>query len=98
MRPDSCTSQVSRVLLATIRSIHSGATFMTDSGLNKIRLLAFTLVLAATSCAQRHSSVPEEIAKTRGSTPEEIAKTYGLDSFRQIEAIRYTWNGQFSGA
>ena len=70
---------------------------MTDSSLNKIRLLAFTLVLAATSCAQRHSSVPEQIAKTHGSTPEEIAKTYGLDSFGQIEAIRYTWNGQLPG-
>ena len=70
---------------------------MTDSGLNKIRLLAFTLVLVATSCAQRHSSVSEQIAKTHGSTPEEIAKTYGLDSFGQIEAIRYTWNGQLPG-
>jgi len=27
-----------------------------------------------------------------------LAKTYGLDSFGQIEAIRYTWNAQFPGA
>jgi hypothetical protein len=26
---------------------------------------------------------------------EQIAKTYGLDSFGQIEAIRYTWNIEF---
>jgi hypothetical protein len=52
-----------------------------------IRFLVFgVLVLAATSCAQKRSSVPEQ-----------IAKTYGLDSFGQIEAIRYTWNAQFPG-
>jgi hypothetical protein len=28
---------------------------------------------------------------------EEIAKTYGLDSFNQVEAIRYTWNGEIPG-
>lgn len=38
------------------------------------------LVLAATSYAQKPPIV------------EQIAKTYGLDSFSQIEAIRYTFN------
>src|SRR6266542_1014327 len=74
--------------------------FMTSSSPNMIRLLAFTvltLVLAATSCAQKRSSVPEQIAKAYGSVPEQIAKTYGLDSFGQIEAIHYTWNAQFPG-
>ena len=28
---------------------------------------------------------------------EKLAKTYGLDSFGQIEAIRYTWNATFPG-
>jgi len=28
---------------------------------------------------------------------EKIAKTHGLDSFGQVEAIRYTFNAQFSG-
>ncbi len=73
---------------------------MTSSSPNMIRLLAFTvltLVLAATSCAQKRSSVPEQIAKAYGSVPEQIAKTYGLDSFGQIEAIHYTWNAQFPG-
>lgn len=52
-----------------------------------IRLLAFgVLVLAATSWAQ-----------TRPPVLEQIAKTYGLDSFGQVEAIRYTWNGEIPG-
>src|SRR5215471_13836022 len=55
--------------------------------LTPIRLLVFgVLVLAATSWAQ-----------TRSPIAEQIAKTYGLDSFGQIEAIRYTFNLQFPG-
>jgi hypothetical protein len=51
-----------------------------------IRIHAFgLLVLAATSWAQK-----PPIA-------EQIAKTYGLDSFGQIEAIRYTWNLELPG-
>ena len=47
--------------------------------------LAFAvLVLAATSWAQ-----------TRPPIVEQLAKTYGLDSFGQIEGIRYTFNAQF---
>ena len=45
------------------------------------------LVFAATSWAQ-----------TRPPIAEQIAKTYGLDSFGQIEAIRYTFNLQVPGA
>jgi hypothetical protein len=44
------------------------------------------LLLAVTSWAQ-----------TRAPIAEEIAKAYGLDSFGQIDAIRYTWNAQFPG-
>ena len=33
-------------------------------------------------------------AQTRPSIVEQLAKTYGLDSFGQIEAIRYTFNLQ----
>src|ERR1700674_4769807 len=44
------------------------------------------LVLAATSWAQARPPIAEQ-----------IAKTYGLDSFDQIEAIRYTFNAQFLG-
>jgi len=50
-------------------------------------LLAFgALVLAANSWAQQRPPILEQ-----------IAKTYGLDSFGQIEAIRYTWNGEIPG-
>jgi hypothetical protein len=52
-----------------------------------IPLLAFALLtLVVTSGAQ-----------SRPPIAEQIAKTYGLDSFGQIEAIRYTWNAQFPG-
>jgi hypothetical protein len=36
-------------------------------------------------------------AQTRPPIAEQLAKTYGLDSFGQIEAIRYTFNVQFPG-
>jgi hypothetical protein len=52
-----------------------------------IRLLAFAmLVLATTSWAQERPPILEQ-----------IAKTYGLDSWGQIAAIRYTWNGEITG-
>jgi len=57
---------------------------------NRVTIIGLTgfwvLVLAATSWAQ-----------TRPPILEQIAKTYGLDSFGQIEAIRYTWNGEITG-
>jgi hypothetical protein len=46
-------------------------------------LLLVVLVLAATSWAQNRPPIAEQ-----------IAKTYGLDSFSQIEAIRYTFNAE----
>jgi hypothetical protein len=52
-----------------------------------IRALAFAvLVLAANSWAQKRPPIIEQ-----------LAKTYGLDSFGQIEAIRYTFNVDFPG-
>ena len=58
------------------------------SRLNLIRLLAFgmLLVLPASSTAQQSPPIAEQ-----------VAKTYGLDSFGQIEAIRYTWNAELPG-
>ena len=57
------------------------------SRVSKIRFLAFAVVaLTATSLAQ-----------TRPPILEQIAKTYGLDSWGQVEAIRYTWNGEITG-
>jgi len=61
---------------------------MTNSGRATVTsILAFVvLVLASTSWAQ-----------TRPPVFEQMAKTYGVDSFGQIDAIRYTWNAQFPG-
>jgi hypothetical protein len=52
-----------------------------------IRLLVFgVFLLSATSWAQ-----------TRPPIVEQIAKAYGLDSFGQIDAVRYTWSGEIPG-
>ena len=57
------------------------------SHVRMIRRLTFgVLVLAAILWAQQRPPIIEK-----------IAKTYGVDSFGQIEAIRYTWNAQFPG-
>ena len=40
---------------------------------------------------------PNSRAQQRAPVLEQIAKTYGLDSYGQIEAIRYTWNGEIPG-
>ena len=36
-------------------------------------------------------------AQERAPILEQIAKTYGIDSWNQVEAIRYTWNGEIPG-
>jgi len=60
---------------------------MTKSSRLMIGLLGFAvLALAATSSAQ-----------TRPPILEQIAKTYGIDSWDQVQAIRYTWNGEIIG-
>jgi hypothetical protein len=43
-------------------------------------------ILPATSGAQQRPAIAEQ-----------VAKTYGLDSFGQIEGIRYTFNAEFPG-
>src|SRR5882724_1531903 len=53
----------------------------------RVRFLVLgVLFLAATSWARQRPPVLEQ-----------IAKTYGLDSFGQIDAIRYTWSGEILG-
>lgn len=56
--------------------------------LDVIRLLAFSmlLILAPTSQAQQLPPIAEQ-----------MAKTYGLDSFGQVEGIRYTFNVELPG-
>jgi hypothetical protein len=58
------------------------------SRIDRIPLLIFSMlwILPATSGAQQRPPIAEQ-----------LAKTYGLDSFGQIEAIRYTFNLQFPG-
>src|ERR1700730_7880451 len=66
-----------------------GGTFMTIlTQLHVIRLLALgmLLILPATSGAQQHPPILEK-----------LTKTYGLESFGQIEAIRYTFNVEAPG-
>jgi hypothetical protein len=58
------------------------------SRLKLIFLLAFGLVLVLPAASRAEESTP---------IAQQIAKTYGLDSFGQIEAIRYTWNAEFPG-
>jgi hypothetical protein len=64
--------------------------FMTNlSRLDVIRFFAFSmllLLLPATSWAQQRPPIAEQ-----------MAKTYGLDSFGQIEGIRYTFNAELPG-
>jgi|SRR5215813_3640485 len=69
--------------------------------LNRSKTICFlvfvVLIIAATSCSQKRPSVSEQTPKTAGVTAEQLAKTFGLDSFGQVEAIRYTWSAQFPG-
>ena len=52
-----------------------------------VGLLSFGVLVFATSCW----------AQNRPPILEQVAKAYGLDSYGQIEAIRYTWSAQFPG-
>lgn len=55
--------------------------------IGKAVLLALALLLL----------LPTTTAQQRSTVAEQLAKTYGLDSFSQIDAIRYTWNGEVPG-
>lgn len=58
-----------------------------SSRITIIGLVGFwVLVLAATSWAQERAPILDK-----------IAKTYGIDSWDQIQAIRYTWDGEIPG-
>ena len=65
--------------------------------LKSICFLAFGLLLVATtSCTHQNPSVAAP--ESSKISAEQIAKAYGLDTFGQIEVVRYTWHGQFPGA
>ena len=58
-----------------------------SSRITMIGILGFAvLVLATTSWAQMHAPILDK-----------VAKTYGVDSWDQVQAIRYTWNGEITG-
>jgi len=62
---------------------------MTNSYRNttlRVLLVLGVLVLTSTSWAQQRPPIVQK-----------LADTYGLQSFGQIEAIRYTWNASFPG-
>lgn len=64
-------------------------------------LFCGALIVAITSCSRQQqppSPATQQPANTTSAiTAEQVAKAYGVDSFDQIEAIRYTWNAQFPG-
>jgi hypothetical protein len=64
--------------------------FMENSSrTNMIRLLFFTVLALALATTSRAEQLPP--------VAEQMAKAYGLDSFGQIEGIRYTWNAEVPG-
>jgi hypothetical protein len=61
-------------------------------------LVVGVVIVAATSCSQKPPPVSQQNAEpTVKINAEQVAKTYGLDSFDQVVAIRYTWSAQFPG-
>jgi hypothetical protein len=55
-----------------------------------VRLLTFTALALVFAASARAGEMPP--------AAEEMAKTYGLDSWGQIEGLRYTWNAEVPGA
>ncbi len=75
----------------SLRPFSWRSTFMANSSRsNIIRFLAFTVLALV--------FVPTSKAEQLPPAAEEMAKAYGLDSWGQIEGIRYTWNAEFPGS
>src|SRR6516164_11812729 len=76
------------IIHTEIQRIHRGANSMRNIRCITIigLLVGAVLVLAPSSGAQQRPPILEQ-----------IAKAYGIDSFGQVEAIRYTWNGEIPG-
>lgn len=58
--------------------------------LHLIRILAFISSILGLAASCGAAEIPP--------AAQAMAKTYGLDSWDQIEGIRYTWNAEFPGA
>jgi hypothetical protein len=65
--------------------ISFGGTFMTSS--SRLALVPYLLAFSMLSIVPVSSG-----AQQLPPLAEEMAKTYGLDSFGEVEAIRYTWS------
>src|SRR5215467_6267323 len=70
------------------RSLHRGANSMR----NFCRVITIGLLVSGVLMI-----APNSWAQNRAPVLEKIAKAYGIDSFGQIEAVRYTWSGEIPG-
>ena len=61
-------------------------TILSQRGVIRLLALSALLILPVTAGAQQRAPIVEK-----------LAKTYGLDSFGQIEAIRYTFKAEAPG-
>src|SRR5215471_11328946 len=61
------------------------------------RCLVSGVLVLATSCTATHTNTEASREQTRPAIAEQMAKTYGLDSFGQIEGIRYTFKAELPG-
>jgi hypothetical protein len=74
-----------------VRPFSRKSTFMANSSRsNMIPHLTFTVLALAFVLTSQAEQLPP--------AAEEMTKAYGLDSWGQIEGIRYTWNGEFPGS
>src|SRR6201995_1284989 len=65
---------------------------------NMLRLLALTmLTVVFGGCNKAPESPPVAKAPEIPPAAEQMAKAYGLDSFGQIDGLRYTFNAEFPG-
>jgi hypothetical protein len=76
------------VILRSIRSIHRGVNSMR----NACRLTSIGLLLCGVLTLASNSW-----AQMRAPLLDQVAKTYGIDSWDQVEGIRYTWNAEITG-
>src|SRR3954467_1243622 len=77
--------------LNSISLIHRGVTYMKNAcRFSMSLLLCEVLVFAVTPWAQAQ-------APQRAPLLDQVAKAYGIDSWDQVEAVRYTWNGEITG-
>src|ERR1700759_472146 len=85
----STGNSVSRTFGAS-SNIHSIFEEWTMTNVSRVKAVGFLVIVVTTLTVISQ-------AQNRPPIAEEIAKTYGLDSFGQVEAIRYTFNVQFPG-